>query len=355
MAETIRITDLTKRFDNGRIVAVDDLSLEIPSGSFTSIVGPSGCGKTTLLRSIAGLESVKEGTIRFGSKEVTTMTPQERDLSMIFQDVTLYPHLSCRENIGYPLKVDNISKSERDERIEEAAELLQITDQLEKSPAELSGGQQQRVGLAAAIVNSSDIILLDEPMSDLDAKLKAELRVELQRLHQELDTTMVYVTHNQTEAMTMSDNVVVMRKGTVEQAGAPTDVFRTPSSEYVARFIGQPEMNILPVEAVPGVDANGTSDVGIRPGDLSTEPDGFDITFDVQINVIEPLGTDFIVHTDYDGYDVTVDTRVEPDYDVGETVTVGTTADSIHRFSADGKRIASGEEQHDMEDTTHEL
>lgn len=339
MAKEIQIENLTKRFDGGRIVAVDDLTLEIPSGSFTSILGPSGCGKTTLLRCIAGLEYSDEGSIYFGKKEVTGQRPQERELSMVFQDVTLYPHLTCRGNIEYPLKIQSVPKAERETRIEEAADLLQIADQLDKYPTNISGGQQQRVGLAAAIVNYTDIILLDEPMSDLDAKLKAELRVELQQLHQELNTTMVYVTHDQTEAMTMSNYVVVMRDGKVEQRGSPTEVFDYPTSKYVAEFIGQPEMNVVPSAKMPEFEAEQAAEVGIRPGELIIDPVDADLEFEVEINVIEPLGGDYIIHTEHMGQKFTTITREQPQYSIGDTVTVGASTDALHLFSATGDRI----------------
>lgn len=353
MAKEIKVANLTKRFDGGRIIAVDDLTLEIPSGSFTSILGPSGCGKTTLLRCIAGLEYSDEGTVHFGSDEVTNQTPQERELSMVFQDVTLYPHLTCRENIEYPLKIQKVPRAERESRIKDSSDLLQITDQLDKYPENLSGGQQQRVGLAAAIVNHTDIILLDEPMSDLDAKLKAELRVELQELHQQLDTTMVYVTHDQTEAMTMSDYVVVMRDGTVEQRGSPTKVFNHPTTKYVAEFIGQPEMNVLPSSKIPDFDSELAAEVGIRPGELIIDPVDADFEFEVEIRVIEPLGGDYIIHTEYLKHEFTIITREQPQYSIGDTKTVGASQDALHLFSASGNRI--DEEQIEYADTENEI
>jgi multiple sugar transport system ATP-binding protein len=355
MAEKIKIGNLTEQFDGGRIVAVDDLTLEIPSESFTSILGPSGCGKTTLLRCIAGLEYPDDGSIHFGSEEVTMQTPQERELSMVFQDVTLYPHLTCRENIEYPLKIQSVPQDERETRIEEAASLLHIADQLDKYPENLSGGQQQRVGLAAAIVNHTDIILLDEPMSDLDAKLKAELRVELQQLHQELDTTMVYVTHDQTEAMTMSDYVVVMRDGTVEQRGTPTEVFDNPTSKYVAEFIGQPEINIVPAATIPDFEIEDVAEVGIRPGELIIDPVDADFEFEVEISVIEPLGGDYIIHTEFKEHEFTIITREQPQYSIGDTVTVGASRDALHLFSVTGDRIVDEPDVHaETENEIHE-
>lgn len=211
MAKSITLDGVTKEY--GSIVAVDNVSLTIPEGDFVTLVGPSGSGKTTLLRMIAGLETLTSGRIIFGDEDLTDSSPQDRPLSMVFQNIALYPHMSCRENIGYGLKIHGVPAEERNERIEKAAKSLQIGDQLDKAPSELSGGQQQRVALGRAFVEDPEVLLLDEPMSDLDAKLKEELRVEFQRLHRELDATFVYVTHDQNEAMTMSDKIAVMKGG----------------------------------------------------------------------------------------------------------------------------------------------
>jgi multiple sugar transport system ATP-binding protein len=317
MATRIRLTDLRKEFSTlGQThVAVDDLTLDIPPGSFTTLVGPSGCGKTTTLRMLAGLETPTSGTIHFDDRDVTDLPPQQRNVAMVFQSIALYPHMTVRANIGYGLKIRGIPKAERNARIDEAAEVLQITEQLEKMPAELSGGQQQRVALGSAFVQDPDVLLLDEPMSDLDAKLKAELRVEIQRLHQELDTTVVYVTHDQTEAMTMSDRVVLLRDGELAQFDPPTTLFDYPASEYVARFIGTPSTNVLDctveergdtptivghgfaVPAPGGALAGSVGQevrLGIRPQYLRL--DGGEHRFDLTVEVIEPLGTESVVH-----------------------------------------------------------
>ena len=250
MAKEIRTERLRKEYDadDRTVVANDDIDLTIEEGEFTTIVGPSGCGKTTLLRMIAGLQEPTSGRLYFGDEDVTDERPQDRDISMVFQNIALYPHMTVRENIGYALKIEGVPNEERAERVEEAAEILQIADQLEKKPDALSGGQQQRVALGAAFVKEPEIILFDEPMSDLDAKLRAELRVEVQQLHKRLDATIVYVTHDQTEAMTMSDTVVTLREGHVEQVAPPTELFDFPNSTYVAEFIGTPATNFLPVD-----------------------------------------------------------------------------------------------------------
>jgi len=357
MAKEIRLEGVTKRF--GNIVAVDDVDLRIPAGSFTTLVGPSGSGKTTLLRNIAGLEDTSEGRIFFGDREMTEDSPQDRPLSMVFQNVALYPHMSCRENIGYGLKIHGLPREERNERIEEAARNLQIEDQLDKPPSELSGGQQQRVALGRAFVEDPEVLLLDEPMSDLDAKLKEELRVEFQRLHRRLDATFVYVTHDQNEAMTMSDHIAVMNAGQVEQFDDPETVFHEPVSEHVATFIGTPSTNVLvrPVEdgvaELPGRDVplpesvRGLDQVrlGIRPQYLSVG--GGEVEFDVVVDVVEPLGTEYVVHTTLADGDsqVNVVTKDADEMQPGATLTVGTSLESAYLFEPDGTRIRLPEEE----------
>ncbi|WP_410767383.1 ABC transporter ATP-binding protein [Haloferax sp. DFSO60] len=317
MATKIHIESVTKEFRTlgNTHVAVDDLTLDIPEGSFTTFVGPSGCGKTTTLRMLAGLETPTSGSIQFGETDVTDLPPQERNVSMVFQSIALYPHMSVRENIGYGLKIHGVPTAERNERIDEAAEVLQIEEQLEKMPAELSGGQQQRVALGGAFVQDPDVLLLDEPMSDLDAKLKSDLRVEIQRLHQELDTTVVYVTHDQTEAMTMSDQVVLLREGELAQVDPPKQLFDYPNSDYVAQFIGMPSTNVIDctVETGGGTTVLSGSDIsvplpadietiqsehvklGIRPQYLDVGTTG-DYSFSLDVEVIETLGTESVVH-----------------------------------------------------------
>ncbi|NHN58304.1 MULTISPECIES: ABC transporter ATP-binding protein [Halorussus] len=366
MARPIHLDSVDKEYRSaGSVhVAVDDLSLTIPEGSFTTLVGPSGCGKTTTLRMIAGLETPTSGRISFGDQDVTDLSPQDRNCAMVFQSIALYPHMSVRENIGYGLKVQGVPKDERDRRTGEAAETLQITEQLEKMPAELSGGQQQRVALGSAFVQDPDVLLLDEPMSDLDAKLKAELRVEVQRLHQELDATMVYVTHDQTEAMTMSDHVVLLNNGRLEQFAPPGELFDRPVSEYVARFIGTPSTNMLPAAVEPRDDGYAlvgegfdvpapaehfakhegeTVTLGIRPQYLSA--DGGDHRFAVIADVVEQLGTEFVVHGQTpEGTDVDVVSSTFGDVQHGDELAVGFDAGDLYVFGDDGATICYGDE-----------
>jgi len=357
MAKEIQLENLRKEYESdSTIVAVDDLSVTVPKGSFTTLVGPSGCGKTTTLRMIAGLEAPTNGTIRFGGVDVTDDPPQDRNISMVFQNIALYPHMTVRENIGYGLKIDGVPKDKRGNRIEEAAEILQISDQLDKEPADLSGGQQQRVALGTVFVEDPDIILLDEPMSDLDAKLKAELRVELQRLHQQLDATLVYVTHDQTEAMTMSDYVALLNYGKIEQFAPPSEMFEQPVSEYAATFMGTPSTNIIrcDVERSDGdvvltgsgfsariskgylpEDVGDRLKLGIRPQYLS--PEGGEFTIDVVVEVVEPLGTESVIHAktlDGEQFDIVTD-QVEG-LESGDEITVGFDRDDIFLFDVNG-------------------
>ncbi|SEQ90382.1 ABC transporter ATP-binding protein [Natrinema salaciae] len=238
----IEIQNLTKVYEESgnEIVAVDDVDLTIRDGEFVTLVGPSGCGKTTTLRCVAGLNKPTSGTVRFGDRDVTDKPVQERNIALLFQDIALYPHMSVKENIAYGLKIAGFSRDERMARVEEAAELLQITDQLEKMPADLSGGQQQRVALGRSLVRDPEVFLFDEPMSDLDAKLKAELRPVIEKVTDEIGCPTLYVTHDQEEAMTMSDRVAVINDGELEQVAPPKEIYDEPNSQFVSQFIGQP-------------------------------------------------------------------------------------------------------------------
>jgi multiple sugar transport system ATP-binding protein len=355
MAKSITLDGLTKRF--GDILAVDDVSLTMPAGEFISIVGPSGSGKTTLLRMLAGLELPSEGRILFDDEDMTDVSPQDRPLSMVFQNIALFPHMTCRENIGYGLKIHGVPKAERDRLTDEAARSLQIEDQLEKVPSELSGGQQQRVALGRAFVEDPEVLLLDEPMSDLDAKLKEDLRVEFQRLHRELDTTFVYVTHDQREAMTMSDQIAVMRAGTVEQFGPPETIFHDPDSEHIATFIGTPSTNVIEFEVDGETARRGSTTVplpsaardeshvrvGLRPQYL--QAGGGDVELDIVVDVIEPLGVDSVVHatTVDDGSRLDLVTTDVSDLSPGDELTVGARLEDVYLFRPDGRRIRSTE------------
>ena len=236
--------NVDKVFDNG-VQAVYDLSLEIPDGEFVVLVGPSGCGKTTALRMVAGLEEISDGTVSIGGRVVNDLSPKERDIAMVFQNYALYPHLSVADNIGFGLRLRKTPKSVVNERVEWAAKLLGLTPYLDRRPKELSGGQRQRVAMGRAIVRKPQVFLMDEPLSNLDAKLRVQMRAEIARIQQEVDVTTIYVTHDQVEAMTMGDRVAVMRKGELQQMAEPQKLYDSPKNLFVASFIGSPAMNIV--------------------------------------------------------------------------------------------------------------
>ena len=254
---SVRMRNVSKFFDGGDTVANYRLHLDVEDGEFLAFLGPSGCGKTTALRLIAGLEQPSEGEIYFDDRPVSGRSPSDRNVAMVFQNYALYPHMSVSENIEYPLKVRGFEPTERDRKIERAMELLHIEDQAEKPPSELSGGQRQRVALARAIVRDPAVFLMDEPLSNLDAKLRGEMRSELKRLQDELEITTIYVTHNQEEAMSMADRVAVMNRGTIRQVAPPQQLYDRPRTKWVARFVGSPPMNLF-----RGRRRNGTVDFG---------------------------------------------------------------------------------------------
>ncbi len=251
----VKITGLHKRYAGG-VHAVRGIDLEIPDKNFTVLVGPSGCGKSTLLRTIAGLEDAQEGTIEIGGEVVNDFRPRDRDVAMVFQDYALYPHMTVRSNIGFGLKARKLPKTEIDTRVKAATEMLGITALLDRHPRHLSGGQRQRVAIGRAIVRHPKLFLFDEPLSNLDAQLRDEMRGEIKRLHQEISTTMIYVTHDQIEAMTLADQIVLMRDGEIEQQGTPLDLFERPATRFVAGFLGSPRMNFIPCRFVSDAPAS---------------------------------------------------------------------------------------------------
>ena len=315
MAE-VRVTGLHKRY--GGVHAVKGIDLEIPDGEFTVLVGPSGCGKSTLLRTIAGLEDISEGEIAIGGEVVNDLRPRDRDVAMVFQDYALYPHMTAGANIGFGLKARKMPKPEIEERVRRAAAMLGITPLLARYPRQLSGGQRQRVAIGRAIVRNPKIFLFDEPLSNLDAQLRDEMRGEIKRLHQEISTTMIYVTHDQIEAMTLADRIVLLRDGLIEQQGAPLDLFERPASKFVAGFLGSPKMNFLPGRlsldgaaaivlpdgvrlALPaGRMTNGAANgadviLGIRPEHMSRAaggvPEAGILRLPARIDLVQPTGS----------------------------------------------------------------
>jgi len=307
----VDLKDVRKVYAGG-VEAVKGVSLSIPDGSFTVLLGPSGCGKSTLLRMIAGLETITSGTIAIGPRVVNDVEPADRDIAMVFQNYALYPHMSVYDNMAYGLRNRGVARDEIERRVAEAAKLLAIDTFLERKPRALSGGQRQRVAMGRAIVREPQAFLFDEPLSNLDAKLRVAMRIEIRKLHNRLKATSIFVTHDQVEAMTLADTVVVMSGGQIEQVGAPTDVYRRPASKFVATFIGSPAMNILPGRVVaPGVvETQGgrlvfdratypvtegqSVDVGVRPEDLDFDAAGDGLSYAHELT--EELGATRLFH-----------------------------------------------------------
>ncbi len=288
---TVRLESLSKVFDG--VTAVDDVTLDIADREFMVLLGPSGCGKSTLLRMIAGLESPTSGDVHIGGVRVNDAEPKERDVAMVFQSYALYPHKTVRANIEFPLKVRKVDKVERARAAEQAAAALGLTEYLERKPGQLSGGQRQRVALARAIGRQPAVFCMDEPLSNLDAKLRSETRAELVAMHQRLSSTFVYVTHDQVEAMTMGTRVAVMNRGRIEQVGTPAEVYARPASVFVAEFIGTPPMNVLPPGLADGPGAGGALRVGIRPEHVVVDPSG---PVRATVTLVEQLGHEVLVY-----------------------------------------------------------
>ena len=350
---TVEINDLTKIYSGGGggIVAVKDLDITIQDGEFLVLVGPSGCGKSTTLRCIAGLEEVTHGTIELDGVDVTHKRPVERGVAMVFQNYALYPHMSVRKNMSFGLKMTtDLSKAERHEKAEWAAELLGISELLDSQPKELSGGQQQRVALGRALVRDPEIFLMDEPLSNLDAKLRAEMRTELQELQQDLGVTTIYVTHDQTEAMTMGDRIAVLDGGQLQQIGTPLELYHKPQNQFVAGFIGSPSMNFLYVTARDGVlehdhfsyeipelverDVEPGQDLvlGIRPEDIELASDGDDNSIPTTVSVVEPMGELSYVYIDIGDQTYTASVSGELVFDPGKPLDVLFPPERVHLF-----------------------
>ncbi|THV11137.1 sn-glycerol-3-phosphate import ATP-binding protein UgpC [Rhizobium rhizophilum] len=349
MAQIV-LNDVRKMY--GNIEAIKGVSLEIADGELVVLVGPSGCGKSTLLRMIAGLESISGGQIAIGDRVVNQLEPSERDIAMVFQNYALYPHMTVRQNLAYGLKNRNTPKDEIDRRIERTAKALEIEQFLERKPRQLSGGQRQRVAMGRAIVREPAAYLFDEPLSNLDAKLRVQMRVEIKRLQRSLATTSVYVTHDQMEAMTLADRLVVLNAGRIEQVGTPIELYERPATTFVATFIGSPSMNLLQnVEATGNwsltADAavpNGTATLGIRPEDLHVIPDGLDDdTFKATVKVaaVELVGAESYVHATLpDGSDIVFRVAGRSRIEMDDMVKIGAKSSGLHFFGSNGVRIA---------------
>ncbi len=317
----LSIKNLVKRY--GTIEVVHGINLEIADKEFVALVGPSGCGKSTTLRMIAGLESISDGALEIGGKVVNDLPPRDRNISMVFQSYALYPHMSVRENMGFSLKIAKQSQAEIDRRVNEAAAILGLDSLMERRPAQLSGGQRQRVAMGRAIVRNPEVFLFDEPLSNLDAKLRTQMRTEIKKLHAKVQSTVVYVTHDQVEAMTLADRIVIMRDGHIEQVGTPDEVFKRPATQFVAGFIGSPPMNMaeatvqgsglvfvngdrlpVPPQFKAKVADGAKVTFGLRPDDLF--PTGHGLSSgetihegDLRVSITEPLGNETLVFVEF--------------------------------------------------------
>jgi len=371
----VKLEHVTKRYDD--VVAVDDMNLHIEDGEFVTLVGPSGCGKSTTLETISGLTIPTEGTITIAGREVTNLPPKDRGIAMVFQNIALFPHMDVFDNISFGLRLRKYDSDEIEKRVERAAEIVQLEGMLDRMPDEMSGGQRQRVAIARAIVRQPEVFLMDEPLANLDAKLRVHMRTELQRLHKDLDTTIIYVTHDQAEAMTMSDRIAIINDGTLQQAAPPLTCYNEPNNLFVAGFIGSPAMNFIEGEVhaggldtghfdvafdpgkVDGVSAGDKLTLGIRPEDVYPVEQAEGIAhptdpLDVTTDVMEPMGDEIFVYLPLgDLSDISMDEAgggqllmsVDPDSEIEEDEDISVLLDrsKVHLFdTATGKAVTHG-------------
>ena len=330
----IQLKDVSKKFGDTEVIP--PLNLEIKDGEFVVFVGPSGCGKSTLLRLIAGLEDVSSGSILINGEDATKVSPAKRKLAMVFQSYALYPHMTVRKNIAFPLRMAGLSSAEQSKKVEDAAKVLNLSEYLDRKPGQLSGGQRQRVAIGRAIVREPQAFLFDEPLSNLDAALRVGMRVEISELHKRLATTMIYVTHDQIEAMTMADKIVVLQNGRIEQVGTPLDLYRFPLNIFVAGFIGSPKMNII---EGPQASKYKSASIGIRPEHIAiSDSTG---TWKGTIGVSEQLGSDTFFHVKCEFQDQSITVRAIGGLELayGQTVFLTPEKEHLHRFDKDGLRI----------------
>lgn len=357
----VTLKDLRKTYNDGQVIAVDDVDLHIEQSELIVLVGPSGCGKSTTLRTIAGLETPDSGSVTFGDHNVTNLPPKDREISMVFQNYALYPSMTVYENMAFGLKMRGEDKNTIDEQVRWATDIMGITDLLERYPKQLSGGQQQRVALGRAIVRNPAVFLLDEPLSNLDAKLRTTMRTEIQELQKELDVATVFVTHDQQEAMSMGDRIAVMNAGDIQQVGAPEEIYHNPNSLFVADFVGSPEINFfemtfngdhvegnnlhvdIPTEVANELEEGVPADdviLGIRPEDIDiTEPETGLI--DIEIDVVEPMGDRNIIYLTIDGRQVNAIVPSTAEIEEGDIVGIDVVRSNIHFFSPAGEKITT--------------
>ncbi len=332
----IELKGVQKDFD--KTTVIPPLDLEIAKGEFVVFVGPSGCGKSTLLRLIAGLEDVTKGILEIDGVDATDTAPGKRGLAMVFQSYALYPHLTVAQNIAFPMRMAKIPRDEQQRRITNAAAALNLTDYLDRRPKQLSGGQRQRVAIGRAIVREPSAFLFDEPLSNLDAALRVGMRLEISELHKRLKTTMIYVTHDQVEAMTLADKIVVLNAGAIEQVGSPLELYDTPCNLFVAKFIGSPMMNIIVGQHAAVFHA---ASVGVRPEHLTISKSSG--TWTGVAGLSEHLGSDTYIRVDVEGIDETMTVRAQGKFNVnrGETVYISPEVENLHRFNEAGLRVVS--------------
>ena len=346
---TLELKGIKKSF--GDVNVIRDMNLDVNDGELIVFVGPSGCGKSTMLRMIAGLETVSQGQIAIGGRRVDHLPPTDRGIAMVFQSYALYPHKDVRGNLGFALKHAGVAQAEIDERVNAASDILGLSDMMERKPRELSGGQRQRVAIGRAIVREPDVFLFDEPLSNLDAALRVHMRVEILKLHQRLGNTMVYVTHDQVEAMTLADRIVVFRDGIVEQVGTPLELYRKPVNTFVAGFIGSPAMNFLEADAqgssirlgqseiCTSSAGNGRVKLGLRPEHLMLEENG---PIEGTVSVFEHLGGESFVHlTLPDQQTLVAKLDGELSFKTGDTCRLGIRPDHCHVFDRNDMRVAA--------------
>ena len=338
MSAQVELVGVEKWFGEAQVIKGVDLAVE--PGEFVVFVGPSGCGKSTLLRMIAGLEETSRGRILVEGRDATAEPPSKRGLAMVFQSYALYPHLSVRENVGFPLKAAGMPKDEIARRVDEAARALRLEDYLDRRPRDLSGGQRQRVAIGRSIVREPVAFLFDEPLSNLDAALRVEMRYEIAKLHQELGAAMIYVTHDQIEAMTLADRIVVLEAGRIAQVGTPRELYLRPESLFVAQFIGSPKMNVFPAGAVPALDAPpGAATLGVRPEHLRVGAEGQG-PLPGTVDVLEYLGADTFVIVDCGGAGrITARMPGEAGLSPGAPVALSPEPGALHAFDAGGRAV----------------
>jgi multiple sugar transport system ATP-binding protein len=352
----LSLRNLVKRYDKTQVL--HSINLDVADGEFVVFVGPSGCGKSTTLRMIAGLEEITEGEIEIAGRVVNNLEPKDRDIAMVFQNYAIYPHMSVRKNIGFGLRSSSLSKPEKEARIEEVAGILGMTELLHRKPSQLSGGQRQRVAIGRAMVRDPAVFLFDEPLSNLDAQLRTQMRLEIKKLHRRVKNTIIFVTHDQVEAMTMADRIVIMKDGYIQQIGTPAEVYHSPANTFVAQFIGAPSMNLLKGTyedgavklynkvsvPMPGREIGSGHDVllGVRPEDIGPATNG-SVLLNGQVSVAEPLGAETLLYVDVDGREIIATGSGRTPPRAGDVLGLSADPAAMHLFDANtGMVVGAG-------------